>query len=304
MKILVTGGTGFIGSHLTHALLERGHKVTVVDNFSNFSGGDFFENFDYRKKLIRGAKLIRSKASDKSVWSNGSYEVVAHLAALPVIIPKKGSFYETNIVEMEKVLKAAKKTGTRRFLFMSSIYAYGHYRGKPYREDMSFEPIDLYGASKAVGEQLTRFFFHGHEWVTVRTAGIVGFGDHNNRVFQLIVEKYKKLPKLVLTKKVKRIFVYIDDLVDGIIRGVESNVKNESFNIAGGVTTLEKFAKEAKKYLPDLRWSKRDVPEGEMCIGPASCEKAKMLLGFKPKYDLKRAVKEYVKEYKEFSYQA
>lgn len=299
MKILVTGGAGFIGSHLTRALLDKGHKVSVVDSFQNFAGYDFFENFDYRKNLIKGAKLYRTKASDPSVWKE-KYEVVAHLAALPVIIPKRGDFYKINIQETEKVLRLARKNGVRRFLFMSSIYAQGNYPGHPYEEDMPLDPIDLYGTSKAVGEFLTRFFFGDREWVAIRTAGVFGFGDHNNRVFQLIVEKYQRLPQLFLSKNTSRIFVYIDDLVEGIVRATELKVSHEVFNIASGVVTLEDFAKEVKKYFPKLTWKLREQSKGEIIVGPASIEKAKKILGYQPKYTLRRAVKEYVRKVKRY----
>lgn len=301
MKILVTGGAGFIGSHLTRALLDKGHKVTVVDSFQNFSGYDFYESFDYREKLIKGAKFYRTKASDPSVWKD-KYEVVAHLAALPVIMPKKGDFFKENIRETEKVLRLAKKNGTRRFFFMSSIYAHGSFKGKPYSEDMPLEPTDLYGSSKAVGEHLVRYLFFDREWIIARTAGIIGFGDHNNRVFQLIVEKHSKIPQLLITKGVKRIFIYIDDLVDGIVKTIDAKVKNEAFNIAAGVVTLDEFAKEVKKYMPDLSWKLRDVPKGELIIGPASIEKAKKMLGFKPKFTLELAVREYIKKFRKYGH--
>jgi len=303
MKILVSGGAGFIGSHLTRALLDRGHKVTIVDAFVNYAGGDFYESFDYRKKLIKGAKLFKTRASDKKVWGSG-YEVVAHLAALPIIFPKKGDFYKENILETEKVASFAKKSGTRRFLFMSSIYAQGSYRGIPYSEDMPLEPTDLYGASKGAGEQMVRFFFFDREWEIVRTAGIVGFGDHNRRVFQLIVEKHPGLPQLTLTRGVVRIFVYIDDLVDGIVSAIETKTKNEVFNIAGGVTTLDEFAKEVKKYIPNLEWKLRDAPKGELIIGPANISKARKILGFKPKFTLETAVKEYIKKFRKYGHGA
>lgn len=299
MKVLVTGGAGFIGSHLSAALIHRGHEVVVVDSFVNYAGGDFKENLHYRKKLIEGARLFRAETSDPNAWRT-KFDVVVHLAGIPVINPKKGDFFKINVQEMEKVLILARENGTRRFIFMSSIYAYGKYRGKPYREDFPLEPVNEYGISKAVGEYLMRLFFFDREWIAIRTAGIVGFGDHNNRVFQLIVEKYSKVPKLTLTRGVQRLFIYIDDLVDGVVKSVESETANEAFNITAGVVTLEDFAKEVKKYFPNLTWVLRDMPKGELLIGPASIEKAKKLLGFRPKYNLRGAVSEYVRKVKEF----
>lgn len=294
MKILITGGAGFIGSHLARALFKKRHQVSIADPFVNFSGGDFFKNFSYRQKLISEAKLFRTLASDSKVWKD-NYEVVVHLAGIPVISPKKGDFFKINIAETEKVLKKARKTLVRRFVFMSSIYAYGHYSGRPYSENLPLEPVEPYGITKAIGEYLTKFFFFDREWITIRTAGVFGPGDHNNRVFQLILENQQPL---FLTKKTKRIFIYIDDLIAGLVKAIEAKVKNEAFNLTSGICTLEEFAKVAKKYLPDLQWRERERPKGELVVGQVDINKAKKLLLFKPKFTLEEGIKDYFRKIK------
>lgn len=293
MNILITGGAGFIGSHLTAKLVALGYNVTIVDSFTNFSTGDFNLNFNYRKKLIKGAKLIINNASHHSVWKQ-KYEIIIHLAAIPVINPKSGDFFRVNVLETDRVLQKAKKNGVRKVIFTSSIYAYGSYRGKPYKEEFSLEPEDRYGLSKAFGEYLVRKHFFNREWVIIRTAGVFGFGDHNRRISQRIIENNHQSSKLFLTKGAKRSFIYISDLVDSLVKAVESGVKNEVFNITGYSVLLEEFAHEAKRYFPDLQWDLREIPQGEISIGPADIKKAQKLLNFKLNYSIKKGIKDYI----------
>lgn len=300
MNILVTGGAGFIGSHLTCELLKRGHKVSVVDILCNFAGRDFSENISYRKGLIKGAEFIRGKSSSRSFWKK-KFEVVVHLAGIPVISPKKGDFYTYNIQETDKVLRIARDTGVRRLVFISSIYAYGHYRGSPYREDMSLEPHDQYGISKAVGEYLTRYYFCDREWGIIRTAGVYGFGDHNPRIARLVIELHSQLSQMFITRGVARNFIYIDDLIDGMVRVIESPVLNNAFNLVTETVTLEEFIERVKKYVPTLAFKFRVAPKDELFIGPVDINKAKKLLGFNPKFSLDKGMQEYIKKIKEFS---
>ena len=293
MNILITGGAGFIGSHLTEKLIAKGYSVTIVDSFTNFSTGDFKLNLDYRKKLIKGAKLIKSSASNQLVWKD-KYTILVHLAAIPIVNPKYGDFFKVNVWETDKVLKQALNNDIRRVLFPSSIYVYGSYRGRSYEEDFPLEPEDNYGLSKAFGEYLVRKYFLNREWIIVRTAGVFGFGDHNWRVSQRIIEKNHNMFSLEISKETKRSFIYIDDLVDGLVKVIETPVNNEVFNMTGDTILLEEFAKESREYLPGLSWNLRDKPKNETVIGPASTKKAQQLLGFQIKYSIRDGIKKYI----------
>src|SRR5262245_11464138 len=147
MQIFVTGGAGFIGSHVARTLLEAGHGVTVYDNLST----------GHRELVPEGAVFIEGDLRDQSLATAlAGHEAVIPLAALvpvPVSVVRPVDFAENNVVNTVRLLEAMRAAGTRRIVFSSSATVYGLPRSLPLRED---EPVGVqsnpYGASKVAAE--------------------------------------------------------------------------------------------------------------------------------------------------------
>lgn len=174
MKVLVTGGGGFIGSHLVEALLEAGHAVRVLDNFST-GKRENLKAFAGRLEIVEGD--IRD-ARSASAAAQGR-EAVCHLAALPSV-PRSFrdpfASFSVNAGGTVKVLEAARLSGVRRFVYSSSSSVYGDAEGETKSEDMEPRPLSPYAASKLSGESMCRLYrrIHGTETVCLRYFNVFG----------------------------------------------------------------------------------------------------------------------------------
>jgi nucleoside-diphosphate-sugar epimerase len=170
-RVLVTGGAGFIGSHLVDALIERGLAVRVIDNFAT----------GQRKHLDRRAELaeadIRKLDSIRAAF--GGIDCVFHVAALPRVplsIEKPIETHMVNVVGTLNALTAARDASVRRFIFSGSSSVYGDQPVLPLREDMAPNPLNPYGLQKLSGEQYTRLFnrLYGLQTLTLRYFNVYG----------------------------------------------------------------------------------------------------------------------------------
>ncbi len=193
MKSLVTGGAGFLGSHLVDALVERGERVTVIDNLKRGSLNHLSAHVDAGTIRILGAD-IRDYEAILAVM-NGM-EVVYHLAAQSNVI---GSFldpdysFSTNVVGTYNVLKAASTAGVRRVVFASSREVYGQAENLPVAESAPIAPRSAYGASKIAGEAYCRVWSGAKdlECQVVRLANIYGPRDYD-RVIPRWIERARR----------------------------------------------------------------------------------------------------------------
>ncbi len=184
MKVLVTGGVGFIGSNLTEALCKEGHEVTVLDDFSS-SG---------RKTLAtKGARLVKGSVGDKELLERllPGTEVVFHLASTGVpqlSIKHPIPFFKNNIMNGLTLLDAMRATGVKKIIYSSSSGAYGEPERLPIREDDRKEPVNPYGASKLVFEHALSSYYHafGIESVSLRYFNVYGPGDRQQPVTRAV----------------------------------------------------------------------------------------------------------------------
>jgi UDP-glucose 4-epimerase len=160
MRVLVTGGAGFIGGHVTRVLLAAGHQVTVLDNLSN----------GHRELVPEDARFVLGDLKDEAhlgEWLAG-HDAVIHMAALvqvPASVEQPVEFAENNVVNTVRLLKAMRKVGVGRIVFSSSATVYGRPQRLPLRED---DPIGVqsspYGASKVAAESFIAAFSQLHGW--------------------------------------------------------------------------------------------------------------------------------------------
>ena len=189
MKVLVTGGTGYIGGTVTRLLLERGHEVTIFDNLSHSK----------RSALAPGAAFVEGELSDRalveSTLRQGGFESVMHFAALIEAgesMQKPEIFFRNNTATTLTLLESMLATGVNKMVFSSTAACYGEPKSTPILEDAALEPTNPYGESKLLVEHMLRWFnqIHGFRYASLRyfnVAGAVpGYGEAHEPESHLI----------------------------------------------------------------------------------------------------------------------
>jgi UDP-glucose 4-epimerase len=286
--VLVTGGAGFIGTHLVHALLQRGLKVTVFDNLS----------VGLRDKLPSGADFVLGDVTDLQAVQKAmtDHDAVVHLAARVAI---RSSFdfavedTHTNVVGTAAVMRAAQRSGSvRRVVAASSMAVYADSpTPTPITELHPTAPISPYGISKLALEQLV----HG-------MAAGAGITSAVLRLFNTYGEGQALSPYVgvvtIFTNALKRgtaptifgggtqcrDFVHVDDVVQGFVRAIDSDVSGETFNIGTGCATSVNQVFEMVQAALGLCVQAAHAPaaDGELRYSIADIAKAGRLLGYAP----------------------
>lgn len=233
-KILVTGGAGFIGSHLVDRALAEGDHVTVVDNFEPFydpavkraNVAAHLEHPSYRlvEVDIRDAAGLRAQL-------NGDYDAIVHLAAKAGVRPSIEDpigYYEANVHGTQNLLELAREWGVTQFVFASSSSVYGVNPRVPWREDdHDLQPISPYASTKLSGEMLGHVYSHlyGIRFVALRFFTVYGPRQRPD----LAIHKFAKLIRagepipVYGDGSAARDYSYIDDIVEGICRSITFN---------------------------------------------------------------------------------
>jgi UDP-glucose 4-epimerase len=249
LRVLVTGGAGFIGSYLVDRLVDTGHYVIALDNLStgrtrNLSRSLHRPNFELIRADVR--KIPRS-----FVQRLRRVDRVCHLAAATSVqqsIRDPVFTNEVNVVGTLNVLEAAKKLKAERVVFASSAAIYGIPRAFPIAEDASISPISPYGASKAASELYLQAFEenNGIEAVSLRYFNVYGPRQTPSEyagVISIFAKRALNRQPLQIygDGSQTRDFVYVSDVVDATVAALEKNLKSRAFNIASGteITVLE-----------------------------------------------------------------
>jgi len=291
MKILVTGGAGFIGSNLVDRLIDEGYKVFVIDNLS--SG----------KKENLNKKAIFYKADicnlNKIFPLFKGIDYVFHLAANPRVLFSVENPIESHKVNVDgtlNVLYASYKNKVKRLIFASSSAVYGNIKKLPLREDMKPNPISPYGLHKLIGEYYCKLFsdLYNLETVCLRYFNVYGPKMDPEGPYALVIGKFLKLKKenkpltIYGNGKQTRDFVYVNDVVEANILAMKSKKvgKGEVINICSGknysINYIAKLIGGKKIYLP--------ARKGEMKHTLGDNSLAKKLLGWKPKVNLEEGI--------------
>lgn len=288
-KLIVTGGAGFIGSHIVDKLIESGHEVVVVDNL--LLGREEFVN----KKAEFYKYDIRDLDKLKKAFAGA--EAVFHLAAdprLPISIEDPVGTHEINVTGTLNVLVAAKECGVKKVVFSSSCAAYGDQQ-LPIKEDSLMKPQSPYGLHKLMGEEYCRLFFelYGLETVSLRYFNIYGPRKLNTGAYPMVIPIFlgqrKKSEKMTITGdgKTTRDYVYVSDVVNANILAWQSSVKyGTPINIGSGIqTSVNEIAKL-------IGGETVGIPArmGEMRYAQADNTRAKELLGWEPKVKIEEGI--------------
>lgn len=297
MRSLVTGGAGFIGSHLVDALLEIGHEVTVLDNFSTGRR----ENLDHVKHKI---SLIECELSVPGEWMQHFKNIdwVFHLAALADIVPsiqKPEAYFRANVDGTFNVLQASQNAGVKRFLYAASSSCYGIPDHYPTPETAEIRPQYPYALTKRLGEELVlhwaqvyklpalacRFFnVYGPRSRTSGTYGAV-FG-----VF--LAQKLANKPMTIVGDgNQTRDFTYVTDIPQALIAASKSDQSGKSYNVGSGQTI------SVNRLVELLGGEKVHIPKrpGEPDCTFADISKIKRELGWTPKVPIEKGVSEVIR---------
>jgi UDP-glucose 4-epimerase len=296
-KAVVTGGAGFIGSHLVRALLEKGYDVHVVDNYS---GGRF------PKRISEGANYhegdVRDQALLKEVFSGAQF--VFHTAALPRVqysLQHPIETNETNVSGTVSVLTAAKDAGVEKVIYSASSSAYGDQTIMPLVETMESHPKSPYALQKYIGELYCRLFseVYGLGTVSLRYFNVYGQHADPDGPYALVVAKFIKQrlngePMTIAGDGTNtRDYTHVKDVVRANILAAESPMvgKGEVMNIGGGENHSVNDVAEAVGG-PTTHIEARLEPKNTL----ANTSKAKELLGWQPAISFMDGVAELKKE--------
>lgn len=324
-KILVTGGAGFIGSHLTDALLMSGEKVIVVDNLNDFYNPVIKKgNLKAIKAMMTKADIpenhlqiiegdIRALHQMDKLFANYPIKLVIHLAAMAGVRPSIDApmlYNDVNINGTLNLLEMCKKYGVKKFIFASSSSVYGNNKKVPFTEDDFVDyPISPYAATKRAGELLCHTYHHlyGMDIACLRFFTVYGPGQRPD----LAIHKFTKL--IINDEEVpfygdgttERDYTYIEDIIDGVVKAIQwvqagqglyeifNLGESRTVNLKEMVTTLEKeIGKKAKlKVLP--------MQPGDVRKTYADITKAQKILGYHPTTTFEEGIKQFIQWYRE-----
>ena len=316
MKILITGGAGFIGSNLCEYFLSKGNYVTCLDNFATGHRHNIEHLFSNEKfKLIEGD--IRNLEDCKNATHGIDY--VLHQAALgsvPRSIVDPITSNDVNVSGFLNMLVASRDNGVKRVVFAASSSTYGDSESLPKVEDVIGKPLSPYAITKYVNELYADIFSktYGLETIGLRYFNVFGRKQDPNGAYAAVIPKFvmqlmkNESPVINGDGNYSRDFTYIDNIIqmnELAITTQNLNAVNTVYNTAfGDRTTLNDMVHYLKKYLSEFDSSIANV---EIIYGPnrvgdiphslASIEKAKELLNYNPKYSFKDGLKEAVKWY-------
>ncbi|ASJ10334.1 UDP-glucose 4-epimerase [Thermococcus sp. P6] len=312
MKILVTGGAGFIGSHLVDRLMEEGHEVRVLDDLS---AGDMKNverwlgngNFEFIKGDMRDPEIVR-----KSIRG---VDAVFHLAANPEVRIGSQSpqlLYETNVLITYNLLEAMRKEGVKILTFTSSSTVYGDAKKLPTPEDYApLEPISVYGGAKLAAEALISGYAHtfGFRALVFRLANIIGERSNHGVIYDFI-NKLRRNPEeleILGDGTQRKSYLHVSDTVEGMLHIFEHFRKGgrtfDVYNLGNEdwitVTEIAELVSEAMGLRPKFRFTGGVDGgrgwKGDVKIMLLSIEKAKET-GWRPRMNSYEAVRRTLRE--------
>jgi len=305
-RVLVTGGAGFIGSHIVDRLLKEGYEVTVIDNLStgkpqNLAHHQGKKEFHFIQGDIRNFNLVEEAVK--------GVDTVFHEAAVvsvPLSIEDPLSTNDVNVGGTLNILKACLNSKVKRFIYGSSTAIYGDTEKLPIKEDSVPQPISPYGASKLAAESYANAFYsvYGLETVCLRYFNVYGprqaYGPYSGVITIFINHLLSDQPPIIYGDgEQTRDFTNIQDVVEANMLALErKNAAGKVFNIATGVaTTINQLAELLQEVMgkTELKVVHADPRSGDIRHNYADISKARKILGYEPKISLREGLTQLVK---------
>src|SRR5580765_7954172 len=295
MRILVTGGAGFIGSHLVEKLLAARHEVAILDDFN-----DFYDPQIKHGNIAAVAKDVtihhvdlRDSASVRNLFHREKFETIAHLAARAGVRPsiqQPELYYDANVTGTLHLLEAARATGVQRFIFASSSSVYGISKVVPFSEDLHLtQTISPYAATKIAGEFLCSTFSHLYRMRVTALRFFTVYGARQRP--DLAIHQFTS--KILAGQPIdqfgdgttRRDYTYIDDIIQGVVAALNyDGARWDIFNLGESETVPLKDLIKAIETAVGKEAKINRLPEqpGDVPLTCADISKARRLLGYNP----------------------
>jgi nucleoside-diphosphate-sugar epimerase len=296
---LVTGGAGFIGSHLAEELLKRGHRVRIADSLITGRRA----NLDVNKS----AEFLEGDLADAAFAERAcaGMDYVLHQAAIPSVprsVDDPITSNRANITATLNVLVGARKAGVKRLVYAGSSSAYGDTPTLPKREDMPTAPKSPYALQKLVGEQYCQMFteLYGFETVTTRYFNVFGPRQDPGSPYSGVISLFAtalpagKPPIIYGDGEQTRDFTYIANVVDGVLKACEApKAAGQVINVAtGSRISLNELLRTLNKIVgTNLQPVYKDARAGDVRDSQADISKARALLGYVPQVGLEEGLR-------------
>ena len=307
MKVLVTGGAGFIGSHLCRRLLEEGHRVTCVDNLDDYYDPAIkarrLEELEERSgfAFLKG-DLLDVDFLEKKVF-DGEYETVVHLAARPGVrasFMEPERYFRNNIMGILNLLECCRKRSVGKVLFGSSSSVYGSTEDIPFSERSRLRPISPYGISKAAGEMVCSMYnelFH-IPIVALRFFTVYGPGQRPDMGIHQFTRRIYRGEKVIVYGEgdTARDYTHVRDILDGIISAMELEGEYEVINLGDSRPIRLDYLLSLIEENLGVKARIERLPEqpGDPRMTHADISKAEALLGYRPRIPIEEGIRDFV----------
>jgi UDP-glucuronate 4-epimerase len=304
MKILLTGGAGFIGSHLLELLIARGYDVAVIDDFN-----DYYDPRIKRANLPKGGFRLHEGdiRSAAPLVAQEKPDLVVHLAARAGVRPSQQdpALYESvNIAGTLGLLEACRKSGVRRFVFASSSSVYGN-APVPFREDNAdLQPISFYGATKLMGEHYVRIYARLHGIHATSLRFFTAYGPRQRpdmaiHAFTAAVSQGREIP-MFGDGTTERDYTYVSDIVQGVVAAIDHDEPYAVYNLGESRTIPLRRLIDLIGELVGKTPKIKQMPEqpGDVKRTCAAIALARQKLGYDPKVPIETGLREFVAWYK------
>jgi nucleoside-diphosphate-sugar epimerase len=287
---LVTGGAGFIGSHLAEELVRRGHRVRVVDSLVTGRRS----NLDH----LPGVEFIEGDLADPAVSQKAvqGCEYVLHQAAIPSVprsVQDPVTSNRANVDATLNTLVAARDAEVKRLVFAASSSAYGDTAALPKHEAMPADPLSPYALQKVIGEQYLRLFtrLYGLETVSIRYFNVFGPRQDPSSPYSGVISQFaaallaSRRPTIFGDGEQTRDFTYVANVVDGVLRACDApGASGEIINVAtGGRISLNTLFAEMRRLIgADLEPVYAEPRAGDVRDSQADITRARQILGYAP----------------------
>jgi UDP-glucose 4-epimerase len=303
LSVLVTGGAGFIGSHVVDQLVEQGYRIRVLDNLSSGS----LNNIQHH---VRSGEIefIEGDIRDASAIEDSleSIDAVIHLAALvsvPLSVENPDLTFEINFKGTINLIRFSAKRSVKRFVFISSCSVCGDPQQLPVTEQTPPNPISPYAKSKLLGERYCLGFSERHllESVVLRFFNVYGsrqtMNDYSGVITRFMDCCKQKLPLTIYGDGSQtRDFVNVKDAAAAVLASTESKLEGEVFNVGSGeptsISVLAKAVLELTGKDLEIRYEKARA--GDIKDSYADISKARSLLGYEPRVSLKDGLRDLI----------
>lgn len=323
MKILVTGGAGFIGSHLVEALVKRGDEVVILDSFNEFYDPAIKRGNLAAIEATAGAPVstvlgegpvslvegdIRDEELMGDLFERGAFDAVVHLAAMAGVRPSLEDplhYQDVNVRGTTILLEELRKRPKTRFVFASSSSVYGGNTNVPFTEvDDVHNPVSPYAATKRAGELLCYTFHHLYGIPTACLRFFTVFGPRQRP--EMAIHKFVRMTlngeplPFFGDGTTRRDYTFVDDIIDGVVRSIDRCEGYEIYNLGESRTTSLKelvgLIGEACGVEPVL--DTQEMQPGDVLVTYADVSKAREKLGYDPHTTVAEGLEKFVAWYR------